>query len=183
MQLQLVFITIACYPSCICIYLYIGKGTNCARIVKDFGYVHLSAGDLLREERDSGSENGNMIDQMIKDGKIVPADVTIKLLIAAMEKSGASKFLIDGFPRNHNNLTRWNVSYNHIELSVFIIYMLCLHVSVCAFACVCVYVCPSRTSNRHARRVYGYVGICASICLYSMNKNRCIRLFESYDLF
>lgn len=28
-----------------------GKGTNCARIVKEFGYEHLSAGDLLREAR------------------------------------------------------------------------------------------------------------------------------------
>jgi len=28
-----------------------GKGTQCARIVDQFGHVHLSAGDLLREER------------------------------------------------------------------------------------------------------------------------------------
>ena len=28
-----------------------GKGTQCSRIVEHFGHVHLSAGDLLREER------------------------------------------------------------------------------------------------------------------------------------
>ena len=28
-----------------------GKGTQCAKIVENFGYVHLSAGDLLRAER------------------------------------------------------------------------------------------------------------------------------------
>ena len=27
-----------------------GKGTMCANLVRDFGFVHLSAGDLLREE-------------------------------------------------------------------------------------------------------------------------------------
>jgi len=32
-----------------------GKGTVCQKLVKQQGYVHLSAGDLLREERDSGS--------------------------------------------------------------------------------------------------------------------------------
>ncbi|KAB1225042.1 putative UMP-CMP kinase 1 [Morella rubra] len=35
-----------------------GKGTQCANIVEHFGYTHLSAGDLLRAEIRSGSENG-----------------------------------------------------------------------------------------------------------------------------
>lgn len=35
-----------------------GKGTQCANIVENFGYTHLSAGDLLRAEIKSGSENG-----------------------------------------------------------------------------------------------------------------------------
>lgn len=40
-----------------------GKGTQCAKIVNDFGYVHLSAGDLLRAERNRpGSELGEMIE-------------------------------------------------------------------------------------------------------------------------
>lgn len=35
-----------------------GKGTQSANIVKQFGYTHLSVGDLLRKETESGSENG-----------------------------------------------------------------------------------------------------------------------------
>ncbi|XP_057800264.1 UMP-CMP kinase 3-like isoform X1 [Salvia miltiorrhiza] len=80
-----------------------GKGTQCANIVQHFGYTHLSAGDLLRAEQNSGSENGAMIKNMIKDGQIVPSEVTIKLLQRAMEESGNDKFLIDGFPRNEEN--------------------------------------------------------------------------------
>jgi UMP-CMP kinase len=76
-----------------------GKGTNCARIVEEFGYVHLSAGDLLRAERASGSELADMINTYINEGKIVPAEVTVSLLKAAMEKSESKSFLIDGFPR------------------------------------------------------------------------------------
>ncbi|KDP28915.1 hypothetical protein JCGZ_14686 [Jatropha curcas] len=80
-----------------------GKGTQCANIVQHFGYTHLSAGDLLRAEIKSGSENGTMIQNMIKEGKIVPSEVTIKLLQKAMRESGNDKFLIDGFPRNEEN--------------------------------------------------------------------------------
>uniref|UniRef100_A0A803L0B5 UMP-CMP kinase n=1 Tax=Chenopodium quinoa TaxID=63459 RepID=A0A803L0B5_CHEQI len=80
-----------------------GKGTQCTNIVQNFGYTHLSAGDLLRAEIKSGSENGTMIQNMIKEGKIVPAEVTIKLLQKAIQESGNEKFLIDGFPRNEEN--------------------------------------------------------------------------------
>ncbi|KAJ8650474.1 hypothetical protein MRB53_003497 [Persea americana] len=80
-----------------------GKGTQCANIVEHFGYTHLSAGDLLRAEIKSGSENGTMIQNMITEGKIVPSEVTIKLLQRAMLESENDKFLIDGFPRNEEN--------------------------------------------------------------------------------
>lgn len=80
-----------------------GKGTQCANIVEHFGFTHLSAGDLLRAEIKSGSENGTMIQNMIKEGKIVPSEVTIKLLQKAMLDTGNDRFLIDGFPRNEEN--------------------------------------------------------------------------------
>lgn len=49
-----------------------GKGTQCANLVPDFGFVHLSAGDLLREERNrEGSEFSELIETCIREGKIV----------------------------------------------------------------------------------------------------------------
>jgi UMP-CMP kinase len=49
-----------------------GKGTQCMKL-KDLGFEHLSAGDLLRAERNrEGSPFGELINQIIKDGKIVP---------------------------------------------------------------------------------------------------------------
>ncbi|KAJ6835146.1 UMP-CMP kinase 4-like isoform X1 [Iris pallida] len=80
-----------------------GKGTQCANIVEHFGFTHLSTGDLLRAESKSGSPNGIMIRDMMNEGKIVPSEVTIKLLRKAMLESGNDKFLIDGFPRNEEN--------------------------------------------------------------------------------
>ncbi|KAF8553394.1 UMP-CMP kinase [Imleria badia] len=88
-----------------------GKGTQCSRLVEDFNFSHLSAGDLLRAEQNrEGSQYGNMIRTCIQEGTIVPQEVTIKLLEIAMSAElqtrsgqgwtdGKGRFLIDGFPR------------------------------------------------------------------------------------
>ncbi|XP_010052740.1 UMP-CMP kinase 3 isoform X1 [Eucalyptus grandis] len=80
-----------------------GKGTQCDKIVQHFGFTHISTGDLLRDEIRSGSENGTMIQRMMKEGKMVPPELTIKLLQKAMQECGNDKLLIDGFPRNEEN--------------------------------------------------------------------------------
>jgi UMP-CMP kinase len=91
-----------------------GKGTQCANLVRDYGFTHLSAGDLLRAEQDRpGSQFGDLIKDCIRNGAIVPMEVTVQLLENAMTEvirpSSPSfaadptrkpkKFLIDGFPR------------------------------------------------------------------------------------
>eukprot|EP00474_Spongospora_subterranea_P009356 CRZ09814.1 hypothetical protein [Spongospora subterranea] len=106
-----------------------GKGTQCARIVTEFGYVHLSAGDLLREERAKPeSTNGQLIDKCIKEGSIVPVEVTIALLKGAIESNvkaqGAKRFLVDGFPRNKDNLDGWNKTMKEVNVD-FVLFLDC----------------------------------------------------------
>ena len=84
-----------------------GKGTQCANLVKHYNYVHLSAGDLLRAERNSGSDVGDMINECIKNGKIVAAEITVRLIEKAINENPNNKFLIDGFPRNDDNNKGW----------------------------------------------------------------------------
>jgi len=101
-----------------------GKGTQCSKITQEYRAVkHLSAGDLLREERDSGSEQGDMINSYMKEGKIIPVKVTAGLLKKAidLEKGNCDLFLIDGFPRNDDNLRGWNEIVGdsvHVEFMV-----------------------------------------------------------------
>ncbi|KJE98217.1 adenylate kinase [Capsaspora owczarzaki ATCC 30864] len=86
-----------------------GKGTQCERIVQEFGFVHLSAGDLLRAERAKpASKNGELIDKYIREGKIVPVQITCTLLAEAMALNPTKSFLIDGFPRNQDNVAGWD---------------------------------------------------------------------------
>jgi UMP-CMP kinase len=87
-----------------------GKGTQCEKLAKDFGMRHLSAGELLRQERLSGSADGELIESYIKNGQIVPVKITMGLLKKALEESSCSRFLVDGFPRNADNLQGWESS-------------------------------------------------------------------------
>merc|ERR1711878_210189 len=78
-----------------------GKGTQCDKIVAQFGYTHLSSGDLLREEVKSGSDRGKTLNAMMEKGDLVPLFVVLDLLAEAMlaRLDGSKGFLIDGYPR------------------------------------------------------------------------------------
>lgn len=81
-----------------------GKGTQCANLVKDYSFKHLSTGDLLRQAVAEGSKEGKMVDDLIKEGKLAPTDLLIGLIKNALFKTNYSKrILLDGFPRNNEN--------------------------------------------------------------------------------
>jgi len=101
-----------------------GKGTQCEYLVRDYGFKHLSAGDLLREEQDRpGSEFGDMIKDYIRNGQIVPMEVTIQLLENAMrdtmDKEGIYMFLIDGFPRKLDQATKFEEAVVPSKFTLF----------------------------------------------------------------
>ncbi|EPY49748.1 uridylate kinase [Schizosaccharomyces cryophilus OY26] len=80
-----------------------GKGTQCDRLTTELGCAHISAGDCLREEQARPDSNdGKLIKEYITEGKIVPMEITLRLLEAKMKSyslQGINTFLIDGFPR------------------------------------------------------------------------------------
>ena len=104
-----------------------GKGTQCANLVHHYHFTHLSAGDLLRAEQDNPeSTHGEEIKDCIKNGTIVPMEVTIALLEAAMSKTiNAGKrplFLIDGFPRKLDQALKFEET---VCVSRFTLFMDC----------------------------------------------------------
>ena len=96
-----------------------GKGTQCANIVKHYGYTHLSAGDLLRAEVARGSAEGSMIESCMATGALVPQEVTVGLLRTAMATSGNDKFLIDGFPRAMDQAEAFEAIVGHPSFVLF----------------------------------------------------------------
>jgi len=77
-----------------------GKGTQCEKIVNDFGFEHLSSGDLLRAEVASGSEAGKALQETMASGQLVSNETVLGLMKNKIESSPNAKgFLIDGYPR------------------------------------------------------------------------------------
>jgi UMP-CMP kinase len=106
-----------------------GKGTLGEKIAETFEYKPISAGDLLREEKERpGSKNGALIKEYQAEGKIVPSEITIGLIkakILELSSNGFHKFLLDGFPRNDENLKLWNeIVGDSIKLK-FVIFLNC----------------------------------------------------------
>ncbi|MCO4745915.1 MAG: nucleoside monophosphate kinase [Proteobacteria bacterium] len=88
-----------------------GKGTMCSLAESQLGWTHLSAGELLRNERASNGPEAAMIEKCLAAGEIVPTEITVSLLKRAMETAmrttGKKNFLLDGFPRSIDNMEGW----------------------------------------------------------------------------
>jgi adenylate kinase len=79
-----------------------GKGTQCKRVVEKYGLVHLSSGDILRQERATGTELGKEAQSYMDSGALVPDVVIVEMMAAAISKALKSGFVLDGFPRTVN---------------------------------------------------------------------------------
>jgi adenylate kinase len=78
-----------------------GKGTQSEKIVEKFGLIHLSTGNLLRQEIAEKTPLGVEAKNFIDKGQLVPDVVVIAMIDSCLEKNAkASGFLFDGFPRN-----------------------------------------------------------------------------------
>ena len=76
-----------------------GKGTQSELLVKEFGYQHISTGDLLRDKQNDGTELGFRIKSLLASGKLVD-DETVTLLLKEKLNSISGPFILDGYPRN-----------------------------------------------------------------------------------
>ena len=76
-----------------------GKGTQAGKIVSEFGYNHISTGDLLRAEVAKKSDLGNRIKATIDAGSLVDDETVLELLKINCELK-KSAYIFDGYPRN-----------------------------------------------------------------------------------
>ena len=77
-----------------------GKGTQAVQTAERTGLLHLSTGDMFRENLRNGTELGNLAKTFMDKGELVPDDVTIRMLLERISRDDArSGCLFDGFPR------------------------------------------------------------------------------------
>ncbi len=77
-----------------------GKGTQASQLSDKYKLVHLSTGDIFRANIKGGTELGRQAKSYMDKGKLVPDEVTIKMLESEVDKNANAKgFIFDGFPR------------------------------------------------------------------------------------
>ena len=79
----------------------VGKGTYATEIVQKYGLLHISTGQIFRENIKGGTELGLKAKEYIDAGKLVPDQVTIDMVKDRLGKDDCKDggFLLDGFPR------------------------------------------------------------------------------------
>lgn len=75
-----------------------GKGTQAQILAEKRGMTQLSTGDMLREAKDSGTEMGKVVADVMARGDLVTDEIVIGLIREKLE-SGGGGFIFDGFPR------------------------------------------------------------------------------------
>ncbi|MCR4785593.1 MAG: adenylate kinase [Lachnospiraceae bacterium] len=77
-----------------------GKGTQADKIAEKFGLPHISTGDIFRKNIKEGTELGKEAKSYMDAGKLVPDELTVRLLLDRVKNDDCSKgYILDGYPR------------------------------------------------------------------------------------
>ena len=57
-----------------------GKGTQSEKLIKKYGFVHISTGDLFRWHTKNETELGKRVKEIMNNGMLVPDEITIAML-------------------------------------------------------------------------------------------------------
>lgn len=76
-----------------------GKGTQARILVEERGMVQLSTGDMLRDAKESGTEMGKRVADVMAKGQLVTDEIVIGLIREKLQTTEANGFIFDGFPR------------------------------------------------------------------------------------
>ncbi len=77
-----------------------GKGTQAAYLSEDLALAHIATGDLFREAQEKATPLGLEAKAYMERGKLVPDDITVRMLLERLGSSDCEKgAILDGFPR------------------------------------------------------------------------------------
>ena len=98
-----------------------GKGTQSEKLIDKYGLIHLSTGNLLREEISNKTKLGLEAKQFMDNGQLVPDSVVIGMIRSAIGSNpDARGFLFDGFPRTvaQSEALDELLAENHAEINL-----------------------------------------------------------------
>jgi adenylate kinase len=99
-----------------------GKGTQSKIVSEHFGFLHLSTGDLFRNEIINKTALGDLIKAFINRGILVPDNIVMRELYRyALEHKDASGIVFDGFPRTPRQAANLDKVFHKKELRITLV--------------------------------------------------------------
>lgn len=96
-----------------------GKGTQAVMLAEKNGFLHLSTGDILRENVKNNTSIGKQAKSFMEKGELVPDDIVIEMMLDKIKKSDTSKgFILDGFPRTAYQAKKIDAELERLDLGV-----------------------------------------------------------------
>ncbi|MBN2729693.1 MAG: adenylate kinase [Bacteroidales bacterium] len=96
-----------------------GKGTQSKKIVEDFGFLHMSSGDLIRKEIRKNTAMGQFLEKFISRGLLVPDSIILKEIFRYwLQHLNAKGMVFDGFPRNLYQAQMMDKVFNKRKLGI-----------------------------------------------------------------
>lgn len=96
-----------------------GKGTQAVMLVARLSYLHLSTGDILRENVKQGSEIGKKAKSYMDSGELVPDDIVIEMMLDKIKADAKDRdFILDGFPRTIYQARKIDLELEKLKLPI-----------------------------------------------------------------
>ena len=96
-----------------------GKGTQAVMLAEKKGFLHLSTGDILRENVKNNTDIGRKAKEFMEKGELVPDDIVIQMMLDTIKNArGKSDFILDGFPRTVYQAKKLDKELDRLKLAI-----------------------------------------------------------------
>ncbi|MDP2911109.1 MAG: nucleoside monophosphate kinase, partial [Candidatus Omnitrophota bacterium] len=93
--------------------------TQAVMLAEKKGFLHLSTGDILRENVKTNTDIGKKAKAFMEKGELVPDDMVIEMMLDTIKNAKAKKdFILDGFPRTVYQAKKLDAELSKLELPV-----------------------------------------------------------------
>ena len=100
-----------------------GKGTQAVLLSKRNSYLHLSTGELLRKEIDSGTELGKQVKDIMNKGELVSDQLVLEIVKMNLKRDNKG-WILDGYPRNLSQVKSLNDVLTNINQPLEVVFYL-----------------------------------------------------------
>ena len=99
-----------------------GKGTQAVMLQEKKGFLHLSTGDILRENVKNNTDIGKKAKAFMEKGELVPDDIVIETMLDTIKNVQDKKdFVLDGFPRTVYQAKKLDNELSKLKLPIDIV--------------------------------------------------------------